>query len=125
MSLFDNLPSNAISPASQSSMQFPACLSERYRPHSFADFVGQDKVRKVLTNFVARPTRNAAFLFSGPSGVGKTSAGIALCEALRGELHHVPSQQCNLGVRPKIDSLKTDPTREVIHIGLSGAVGVV
>ena len=96
MSLFDNLPERSHSPASQSSMQFPASLSEKYRPHSFADFVGQDKVRKVLTNFVARPTRNAAFLFSGPSGVGKTSAGIALCEALRGELHHVPSQQCNL-----------------------------
>ena len=30
-----------------------------------------------------------------------------------------------LGVRPKIDFLRTDPTREVIHIGLSGTVGVV
>jgi len=30
-----------------------------------------------------------------------------------------------LGVRPKIDFLRTDLTREVIHIGLSGTVGVV
>ena len=30
-----------------------------------------------------------------------------------------------LGVRPKIDFLRTDPTREVIHMGLSGTVGVV
>jgi len=31
----------------------------------------------------------------------------------------------SLGVRPKIDFLRTDPTREVIHIGLSSTVGVV
>ena len=30
-----------------------------------------------------------------------------------------------LGVRLKIDVLRTDPMREVIHIGLSGTVGVV
>ena len=29
-----------------------------------------------------------------------------------------------LGVRPKIDFLRTDLTREVIHIGLSGRVRV-
>ncbi len=92
MSLFDNLPGSH----SQVGFDFPASLAEKYRPHSLDDFIGLEKVRKVLTNFVARPTRNAAFLFCGPSGVGKTSAGIALCEALRGELHHIPSQQCNL-----------------------------
>jgi len=30
-----------------------------------------------------------------------------------------------LGVRPKIDFLRIDPTREVIHVGLSSTVGVV
>jgi hypothetical protein len=30
-----------------------------------------------------------------------------------------------LGVRLKIDFLRTDPTREVIHTGLSGTVDVV
>jgi DNA polymerase III gamma/tau subunit len=97
VSLFDNLPDSAV--ATQFGLSFPtpsASLSEKYRPRAFEDFVGLEKVRKVLTNFVARPTRNAAFLFSGPSGTGKTSAGIALCEALRGELHHIPSQHCNL-----------------------------
>jgi DNA polymerase III gamma/tau subunit len=96
MSLFDNLPECASTPASQGSIPFPASLSEKYRPHAFADFIGLEKVKRVLSNFAARPTKNAAFLFSGPSGTGKTSAGIALCEALRGELHHIPSQHCNL-----------------------------
>jgi DNA polymerase III gamma/tau subunit len=97
MSLFDNMPETA-SPE-QSGFVFSDCaasLSEKYRPHSFEDFIGLDKIRRQLTNFVARPMRNTAFLFSGPSGTGKTSAGIALCEALRAELHHIPSQQCNL-----------------------------
>jgi hypothetical protein len=37
----------------------------------------------------------------------------------------LPLGNFQLGVRPKIDFLRTDPTREVIHIGLSGTVGVV
>jgi imidazolonepropionase-like amidohydrolase len=34
-------------------------------------------------------------------------------------------KRADLGVRLKIDFLRTDPTREVIHIGLSGTVGVL
>jgi replication-associated recombination protein RarA len=80
----------------QGGLSFPTSLTERYRPHCLAEFVGLDKVKKVLTNFAAKPFPNAAFLFVGSSGVGKTSVGIALCEMLRGELHHIPSQQCNV-----------------------------
>jgi DNA polymerase III gamma/tau subunit len=97
MSLFDNVPQvRAGNGVIQNGLAFPASLTERYRPHSLADFVGLDKVKKVLTNFAAKPFPNAAFLFVGSSGVGKTSVGIALCEMLRGELHHIPSQQCNV-----------------------------
>lgn len=81
----------------QSSMQFPANLSEKYRPHDLADFVGLEKPKKVLTKFAASPFPNAAFLFVGPSGTGKTSAALALCEMIGGELHHIPSQSCNVG----------------------------
>jgi len=80
----------------QPTMQFPASLSEKYRPRELADFVGLEKPKRVLTHFAASPFPNAAFLFFGPSGTGKTSAALALCEALRGELHHIPSQQCNV-----------------------------
>ena len=95
MSLFDGMPQvRATKPCEQGALALPTSLTERYRPHSLAEFVGLDKVKRVLTNFAAKPFPNTAFLFVGPSGVGKTSAGIALCEMLRGELHHVPSQQC-------------------------------
>lgn len=97
MSLFDNMPqAGSRAGSEQTGFTFPASLTERYRPRVFSDFVGLEKVRKVLSNFVARPTLNAAFLFVGPSGVGKTTMGLALCEALKGELHHVPSQQANV-----------------------------
>jgi replication factor C subunit 2/4 len=78
-------------------MQFPACLSEKYRPRDLADFVGLEKPKKVLAKFATNPFPNAAFLFVGPSGTGKTSMALALCEAIKGELHHIPSQSCNVG----------------------------
>jgi replication factor C subunit 2/4 len=80
----------------QSSMQFTACLSEKYRPHDLADFVGLEKPKKVLAKFASSPFPNAAFLFVGPSGTGKTSMALALCEAIKGELHHIPSQSCTV-----------------------------
>src|ERR1700680_4446996 len=100
------------------SMQFPASLPEKYRPRTLADFVGLITVKKVLTNFAAKPFPNAAFLFVGSSGVGKTSVGIALCEMLRGELHHIPSQQCNLA---NIE----DTVRQCYYVPKNGTFHVV
>src|SRR5713226_2778889 len=89
MSLFDNLP------GSQTAIAFPASLAEKYRPHSFAEFVGLDKPTKILSKFADAPY-SSAWLFVGSSGIGKTSMALAFCEAIRGELHHVPSQRCNV-----------------------------
>jgi replication-associated recombination protein RarA len=82
--------------AAQAGLNFPASLSEKYRPHDLADFIGLDKPKKVLAKFAANPFPNSAFIFVGPSGTGKTSAGLALCEAIKGDLHHIPSQRCNV-----------------------------
>jgi replication-associated recombination protein RarA len=54
-----------------------------------------DKPKKILSKFAEAPYPSA-WLFVGPSGTGKTSMALAFCEAIRGELHHVPSQQCNV-----------------------------
>lgn len=80
----------------QAGLDFPASLSERYRPRILEDFIGLDKPKRVLSKFAAKPFPNAAFLFVGPSGTGKTSMALALCEAIGGELHHIPSQSCNV-----------------------------
>jgi replication-associated recombination protein RarA len=80
----------------QTAIEFPASLSERYRPRTLNEFIGLDKPKRVLSKFAAKPFPNAAFLFVGPSGTGKTSMALALCEAIRGELHHIPSQSCSV-----------------------------
>jgi replication-associated recombination protein RarA len=120
MSLFDGTPqTNQGSQTVQSGFTYPVSLTERYRPHSLADFVGLDKVKKVLTKFAQRPFPNAAFLFVGPSGVGKTSAAIALCEMLRGELHHIPSQQCNVeNVNDTVRQCHYVPRNGTFHVVL-------
>jgi DNA polymerase III gamma/tau subunit len=120
MSLFDNLPqANQGSQTMQSGFICPASLTERYRPRSLQDFVGLDKVKTVLTNFAKRPFPNAAFCFVGASGVGKTSAAIALCEMLRGELHHIPSQQCNVeNVNDTVRQCHYVPRNGTFHVVL-------
>src|SRR5258708_12747752 len=96
MSLFDNMPQSGLSAvAEQAGLAFPACRAEKYRSHSFSEFVGLDKPKRILAKFADAPY-SSAWLFVGPSGTGKTSMALALCEAIRGELHHVPSQQCNV-----------------------------
>jgi DNA polymerase III gamma/tau subunit len=84
MSLFQN----------QTGLAFPTSLSEKYRPQGIADFVGLEKPKKILAKFAAQPYPSA-WLFVGPSGVGKTSMAQALCAEIHGELHHIPSQKCN------------------------------
>jgi replication-associated recombination protein RarA len=100
------------------SMQFPASLSERYRPRTLADFVGLEKPKKVLRKFADSPFPNAAFLFVGPSGTGKTSMALALCEAIGGELHHIPSQSCNVAT-------VEDVTRQCHYVPQNNSLHVV
>ena len=75
------------------SFAFPQPLAEKYRPMRIADFVGLERPKKVLAAFLKRPTPGA-WLFVGPSGVGKSSMALALAAELAGELHKIPSQKC-------------------------------
>lgn len=122
MSLFDGMAmitGSTANPSSQSGFAFPASLSEKYRPHSLADFVGLDKPKKVLSKFADAPFPNAAFLFVGPSGTGKTTMALALCEAIRGELHHIPSQNCNVAtVEDVVRQCHYVPRNNTLHVVL-------
>ena len=81
-------------------LEFPALppqpkpLAEKYRPTKIADFIGLDKPKKILSAFAQRPTVSA-WTFVGPPGTGKTTMAQALCAAVRGEFHHIPSQKCD------------------------------
>ena len=80
-------------------------LTERYRPAKLAELVGQEEAVAVLAAFVAEPYPTA-FIMSGESGTGKTSAAWALAAELGcniaseppewGGVHSIPSGELNV-----------------------------
>jgi replication-associated recombination protein RarA len=79
----------------QSSIEYPASLTDKYRPRTVSDFVGLDKAKKIFGKFASAPYPSA-WLFVGAPGTGKTSLALALAEQLGADLHHIPSQACNV-----------------------------
>jgi replication-associated recombination protein RarA len=81
----------------QATLTFPLPFTERYRPRILADFVGLAKPKQVCKALQANPLQfGSGFLFVGPSGTGKTTMAAALAELIPAEVHHVPSQECNV-----------------------------
>lgn len=80
---------------SQSVLDFPMALCEKYRPRRLSEFAGLEKPRKIMTALAARPY-SSNWLFTGPSGTGKTSLALALAEAIPAEVHLIPSQKCTV-----------------------------
>lgn len=48
-------------------------LYRKYRPKSFSEVVGQDIIKKIITNEINSGKISHAYLFCGPRGTGKTS----------------------------------------------------
>ena len=86
---------SGLFPEEQGALGFPQPLSEKYRPRKIDDFIGLEKQRKVLSAFAKRPV-SCPWLFLGPSGVGKSTMGMALAAELGADLHFIPSQKCNV-----------------------------
>ena len=84
----------SLFPTPQSSLGFPQPLAERYRPRRIEDFIGLEKQRKVLAAFAKRPV-SCAWLFLGPSGLGKSTMALALADQIGADKHLIPSQKCN------------------------------
>lgn len=57
-------------------------LARKWRPQSFDDLTGQETVTITLKNALSANRTVHAYLFSGPRGVGKTSAARILAKAL-------------------------------------------
>jgi len=57
-------------------------LARKYRPKRFEEIVGQPHAAVSLKNAIVRDKVSHAYLFSGPRGVGKTSAARILAKAL-------------------------------------------
>lgn len=87
--------------AAQSDLDFPTPLTEKYRPRTMAEFVGLAKPKALCAKLAARPFPSA-WLFVGPSGTGKTTMAMALGEMIPAEVHHIPSQECDLATLERI-----------------------
>lgn len=59
-----------------------AAIYQQARPHTFAQVVGQEHVKEVLTTAIAKARLGHAYLFSGPRGVGKTTTARLLAMAV-------------------------------------------
>lgn len=70
-------------------------LTESYKPQTIGEFVGLAKQKTILSNLIANP-RPCGLRFLGTPGTGKTSMAFAFAEAIGAQIHHVPSQDCNL-----------------------------
>ena len=60
-------------------------LSRKYLPQRFDELVGQAHVARILQNAIASGRIGHAYLFSGPRGVGKTTAARLLAKAINCE----------------------------------------
>jgi replication-associated recombination protein RarA len=84
-----------FSTETQTAMQFPASLTEIYKPRAIGEFCGIPKVKKICSAFAANP-REAALLFVGEPGCGKSSMARCIASQINGEVHTVSSAKCNL-----------------------------
>ncbi len=57
-------------------------LYRSYRPETFDELIGQDQVKKILTNQLASGTTGHAYLFCGTRGTGKTTTARLLAKGL-------------------------------------------
>ena len=74
-------------------------LARKYRPQNFLDIIGQEHVSKTFMNALKSGHISHAYLFSGPRGVGKTTAARILAKTvncLEEDLDKRPCFDCDI-----------------------------
>ncbi len=72
-----------------------ATLYRKYRPKTFSEVVGQERVTHVLLEELKQAKTAHAYLFSGPRGTGKTSVARLFAKALNCERRRESGESCN------------------------------
>lgn len=79
---------------------------EKYRPSTFKEVVGQEKIVERIKSFVAQ--KNVPhLLFSGPAGVGKTTLSLVIAHELYGENYRQSFLELNASDERGIDVIRT------------------
>ncbi len=65
-------------------------LARKYRPQTFDEIIGQEHIVVTLKNAIQKERIAHAYLFAGPSGVGKTSVARILAKAINCEKGPTP-----------------------------------
>lgn len=87
-------------------------LYRKYSPKNFDELVGQELVKKYFINSISNDTLSHAYIFEGPSGVGKTSTCKIFSytvNCLNLNEKHQPCYECDscLAIKNKIGDLKS------------------
>lgn len=91
-------------------------LHTKYRPRTFKDVLGQDTIVRSLEAAV-KASRAHAFLFTGPSGTGKTTLAYILASTFAGE----HANAANTIDFPASEKSGKDDIKEIIrHAGYKG-----
>ncbi len=85
--------------------------ARKYRPQTFDDLVAQEHVAETLRNAISRQRLAHAYLFSGPRGVGKTTAARILAKAV--------NCQTPLGQRPDAEPCRACDSCQAFEEGRS------
>ncbi|XP_022736746.1 protein STICHEL-like 2 [Durio zibethinus] len=74
----------------------PRSLSQKFRPKSFDELVGQSVVVRSLLSAISKGRVTSFYLFHGPRGTGKTSASRIFAAALNclSQVEHKPCGRC-------------------------------
>jgi DNA polymerase-3 subunit gamma/tau len=68
--------------------------ARKYRPQVFEELIGQEHIANTLKNAILKERVGHAYIFSGPRGIGKTSAARIFAKALNCEYGPAPAP-CN------------------------------
>ncbi|OFV67566.1 replication factor C small subunit [Methanosarcinales archaeon] len=79
---------------------------EKYRPRNLDQIIGQTSVTSRLKSY-ARARKLPHLLFSGPPGVGKTAAAVALTRELFGDVWHENFIELNASDERGIETVRT------------------
>ncbi len=96
-------------------------LARKYRPHSFAELVGQTHTKKTLINALDANNLHHCFLFTGTRGVGKTTIARIFAKSINCE-QGISSKPC--GKCPTCIEIDKGQSIDLIELDAASHTGV-